>query len=201
MTCGADYANTIRRRPPAARRLAVLGALLASAALVGMPGPASAQSNDTGAAPPPPATAGGTSIGRRYERVTGPDIRRLLRKMGHPARLYRDKKGKPRIESRLEGKTFRIGFYSCSKAAVPRCQSIQLYSGYRMRSPVSYATLNSWNSERRYARAYRQPDNPRLVFLELDVPFQGVSDMTFRKQLDMFRRLNALFRKKIGFGN
>ncbi len=195
-----DCANTIRRRPPAARRLAVLGAMLASAALVGMPSPASAQSDDTGAAPQPPGGAGGKNIGRRYERVSGPDIRRLLRKMGYTARLYRDKKGKPKIESRLEGTSFRIGFYACSKAAVPRCQSIQLYSGYRMRGPVSYATLNAWNSERRYARAYRQPNNPKVVFLELDMPFQGVSDMTFRKQFDMFRRLNALFRKHIGFG-
>lgn len=197
MTTSPDTVGTLRRRSRASRRrLLPAVVLFASAALAAMPGPAPAQSNDTGASLQP---AGDKSIGRRYERVSGPDIRRLLRKLGYTARLYRDKKGKPKIESRLEGTTVRIGFYSCSKAAVPRCQSIQLYSGYRMRKRVSYAKLNAWNGIRRYARAYRQKDNPKSVFLELDMPFQGVSDMTFRKQLDMFRRLNALFRKHIGF--
>lgn len=178
-------------------RLAVLVAMLASAALAVVPSPATAQSNDTGASPPPPT--GGNKAGRRYELVSGSDVSRLLRGLGYTARLYRDKKGKPKIDSRLEGTRFKIGFYACTKAAEPRCQSIQLYSGYQMRKPVPYAKLNAWNGERRYARAYRQPNNPKTVFLELDMPFQGVSDLTFRKQLDMFRRLNALFRKHIGF--
>lgn len=198
MNTGSDCANT-NRRPPVSRRLAVLSAILAAAALASMPSPALAQSNDTGADPQPPGGTGGNNIGRRYELVSGPDIRQLLRKMGYTARLYRDKKGNPKIDSRLEGTSFRVGFYSCSKAAVPRCKSIQFYSGYRLSGPVSYATLNAWNSARRYARAYRLSTNANAVFLELDMPFQGVSDMTFRKQLDMFRRLNALFRKHIGY--
>ena len=33
----------------------------------------------------------------------------------------------------------------------------------------------------------------------MDMPFIGVSDMTFRAQLNMFNRLTALFRRKIGY--
>ena len=138
-------------------------------------------------------------VGQRYRDVSGPDVQRLLLKLGYAARLYRDSKGAPKIESGSDGDKFFIGFYGCTGAAVPRCKSIQFYAGYRMKAQVSLETLNDWNRLNRYARAYRKGTDRNITFVEMDMPFMGVSDMTFEAQLKMFNRLKALFRRKIGY--
>ena len=176
--------------------LPTLAAAACIAATLGLADVVRADETAPGGAQKPPT---GDSVGRRYRDVTGPDVQRLLLKLGYAARLYKGSKGKPKIESGSDGDKFFIGFYSCTSAAVPRCKSIQFYAGYRMKAEVPLETLNDWNRLNRYARAYRKGTDRNITFVEMDMPFMGVSDMTFETQLEMFNRLKALFRRKIGY--
>ena len=173
-----------------------LAAAACIAATLGLADVVRADEVAPGGAQGPPT---GDNVGQRYRNVTGPDVQRLLLKFGYAARLYRGFKGAPKIESGSDGDTFFIGFYGCTGAAVPRCKSIQFYAGYRMKAQVPLETLNDWNRLNRYARAYRKETDRNITFIEMDMPFIGVSDMTFRAQLNMFNRLAALFRRKIGY--
>jgi hypothetical protein len=176
--------------------LPTLAAAACVAATLGLADVVRADEVAPGGAQGPPT---GDSVGQRYRNVTGPDVQRLLLKLGYTARLYKGSKGKPKIESGSDGDNFLIGFYGCTSAAVRRCEGIQFYAGYRMKAPIPLETLNDWNRLNRYARAYREGTDRNITFIEMDMPFMGVSDMTFRAQLKMFNRLNALFRRKIGY--
>ena len=75
--------------------LPTLAAAACIAATLGLADVVRADEAAPGGAQGPPT---GDNLGQRYRNVTGPDVQRLLLKLGYAARLYRGFKGAPKIE-------------------------------------------------------------------------------------------------------
>jgi hypothetical protein len=131
---------------------------------------------------------------RVYQDVSAADIVRMLQRTGYPAKVSKDKRGEPKIESKTGKFRWFVGFYGCTKTGEKRCKSIQFYSGYKLANSVPLVMLNRWNKTKRYARGYRQGELGNIALIEMDVPFMGVTETTFRAQLAMFHRHNRQFR-------
>jgi hypothetical protein len=143
--------------------------------------------------------------GNTYGDATAPLIASLLRARGLPAQVNHTSSGSPYVRSRLDGFKFSVFMFACNKQAKPiPCKGIQFYSGYKMSRPLTYARMNEWNRTKRYARGYVQRDAATgqltKVRIEMDLSFSGgMTRSIFMAHLNLFRRLNKVFRQHIGF--
>lgn len=129
-----------------------------------------------------------------------------LRALGYPAKIDQDDSGDPRVNTTVEGYDWAVYFYNCGSGALEQrsCRSFQFYSGYSTRKATPPQTINKWNTEIRYAKAYnyQQKDGPNSR-IEIDVQIAGTGAdpaQTFRTYFDIMKRRAADFRKTIGFG-
>jgi hypothetical protein len=146
---------------------------------------------------PPPATA--TS-----DRVTPAIVLRELRALGYSAELATEDDGDPRVATEVDGFKWGIFFYGCNKSGELEqraCLSLQFYSGYTLKEPVSSFTMNKWNAENRYTRAYTAtPDSGPAARISMDVMFGNTGAdpaKAFRATFDMMKRQTGAFRKLI----
>ncbi len=71
-----------------------------------------------------------------------------------------------------------IYFYDCAAGTDLEnraCTSYQFYSGYQVPAAFPLATLNKWNTDKRYAKAYFfvQSDKTTSARIEIDVLVSG----------------------------
>jgi hypothetical protein len=78
-----------------------------------------------------------------------------LQAAGFAAKLQKDATGDPMIESAVSGTRFRVMFYGCK--ANKGCATIQFTSGYDKKSVTSLSSINDWNREKRFGRAFSMP--------------------------------------------
>jgi hypothetical protein len=115
------------------------------------------------AAQPAPATPGKVSIADPNSLVTA------LQKAGYKAKLTYDE-GKPEIESSAAGATFYLYFQNCESK--DGCEDVMVQSAYDVdKDAVSIETINRFNKDNRWARAYL--DDERDPVLETDLLFAG----------------------------
>jgi len=129
-----------------------------------------------------------------------------LRKDGFIAKLDADSNGDPRISLKVDGYDWSIYFYACAPGdnETRPCVSYQFYSGYTSARAVPLATINKWNTEKRYARAYNyvQRDGKTSARIEIDVLAEGTSANraeTFRAFFQKMKEATQDFRKMIDF--
>ena len=92
-----------------------------------------------------------------------------LQKAGYKAKLTYEQ-GKPEIESSAAGATFYLYFQNCE--AKEGCEDIMVQSAYDVdKDAVSLETINTFNKDNRWARAYL--DDERDPVLESDLMFTG----------------------------
>ena len=116
------------------------------------------------AAQPVPATPGAkVSIADPNSLVTA------LQKAGYKAKLTFEE-GKPEIESSAAGATFYLYFQNCESKE--GCEDVMVQSAYDTdKDAVSLETINKFNKDNRWARAYL--DDERDPVLETDLLFAG----------------------------
>jgi hypothetical protein len=128
-----------------------------------------------------------------------------IRALGYAAKIDKDDSGDPRVNTAVDGYDWAVYFYNCGSGALEErtCRSFQFYSGYSTRKAVPLQTINKWNTEIRYAKAYnymqRNGPNSRI---EIDVQIAGTSAdaaQSFRTYFDIMKSRAADFRKRIGF--
>jgi hypothetical protein len=149
--------------------------------------------------PPPTAGAG--------DRITAAIAMGELRKLGFQPEMSVDNAGVPRIALNVDGYRWAVFFYGCAAAAAPearQCTSMQFLSGYNQQNPVPLATINRWNTEKRFARAYTYvtSDGKPGARIEVDVFFAspgGDPAVSFRAYYNIMKVQAAAFRKHIGF--
>jgi len=140
-------------------------------------------------------------------RITAGIAIRELRKLGLQPELATSDDGTPRISFGVDGYRWAVLFYGCAAAERPDerpCTSLQFFSGYTMEKPIPLFTINKWNTEKRFARAYTfvSSDGKPGARIEVDVffavpgPDPGVS---FRAYYDIMKIQAAEFRKRINF--
>lgn len=92
-----------------------------------------------------------------------------LQKAGYKAKLTYEE-GKPEIESSAAGATFYLYFQNCESK--DGCEDIMIQSAYDMaKDAVTLATINSFNRDNRWARAYLDDEDDPV--LEFDLLFAG----------------------------
>jgi len=189
--------HTIRAALAAALAVA-FGAGIAFAQGISEPG---------GPTPTPPATPPGTSTAPASgDRVTAAIVLRELRQLGVAADVNADSRGEPRIEATVDKYKWAIFFYGCDKDGALEqrtCASLQFFSGYTMNSPISALTMNKFNAENRYIRAYTAITGQTFAArISMDVMFGGTGGdpaRVFRSYFTMMKFQTTEFRKLIKF--
>ncbi len=148
--------------------------------------------------PAPPAAAG--------DRVTAAVVMQQLRAMGYQAELSTGSDGDPRIITTVDGYRWGIFFYGCAKAGASEqrsCLSLQFYSSYTLQQPVSSFTMNKFNAENRYIRAFTgQTNEGPAARISMDVMFADTGadpGRNFRAHFNMMKHQTIQFRKLINF--
>ncbi len=116
---------------------------------------------------------------------------------GIPAQLTEDAVGDPLVEFRVNSDTYQVFFYDCTENT--DCLALQFYSGYKLDSPVSLETVNSWNSDRRFVRAYRTDEGAARIEMDIATSKDGISARDFKDLYDLWMESVGLFEERIGF--
>ena len=127
-----------------------------------------------------------------------------LQKEGFVPKLDKDDDGEPRLTFKVDGYDWTIYFYTCGEGPneTRPCASYQFSSGYTTEKPVSLETINRWNIETRYTRAYNimQRNGKPVSRIEMDVPevAQADNSATFLVFFKKMQEATRDFRKLIG---
>lgn len=161
------------------------------------PGPSPSTSD-----PPSPATPTTTT----NDRIAPGIVLRELRAMGYQAELTAESDGEPRVTITVDTYKWAVFFYGCNKGGELEqrsCLSIQFFSGYTLQQPVSAFTMNKWNAENRYTRAYTAtPASGPAARISMDVMFGNTGAdpaKNFRAYFNMMKHQTTEFRKLINF--
>jgi hypothetical protein len=129
-----------------------------------------------------------------------------LRDLGYSAKIDQDESGDPRVNTKVDGYDWSVYFYDCNSGALEArtCVSFQFYSGYNVAKSFPQQTINKWNTEKRYAKAYTyvQRDGTNNARIEVDVLMEGTQadpKQTFRAYFTKMKNAAEAFRKAIGF--
>jgi Putative bacterial sensory transduction regulator len=139
------------------------------------------------------------------DRITAGIIVRELKTMGYSPSIDTDDSGDPRVNMSIDGYDWSIYFYDCADGPRDdrRCASYQFYSGYTLQKPVSLDTINKWNTNERYAKAYTyvQRNGSHSARIEIDVRSAGTGAdpaQTFRVYFDIMKDRARRFRNTVG---
>ena len=116
---------------------------------------------------------------------------------GFPADLESDNQGDPLIEVKYFGSSFSIYFYGCDENV--DCLSIQFFSGYRTDGNVGIDSINAWNSDFRYLRAYLTDEQSSRIEYDAYLGTNGMSVGDFEGVVDSWTRGMQRFEEHIGW--
>ena len=119
-----------------------------------------------------------------------------MQQMGYRAQLSQDDTGDPMIRSSSGGSDFLVFFYNCTDNA--DCRTIQFYVGYNAPSTVSAETMNVWNKDNRFGRAYLGEDGIARLEMDLDLDDGGVSQLLFEDNLEYWVLVMSKFEAYVG---
>ena len=147
----------------------------------------------------------GAVMAQSSDRITAAIIVKELKAMGYQSKVDTDSSGDPRVNMMVYGYNWSIYFYDCASGARDerQCISFQFYSGYVTAKPVPFETLNKWNAEERYSKAYHSTtgDKKPSARIEIDVRTAGTGAdpaQTFRIYFNIMKDRAIRFRKAIG---
>ena len=123
--------------------------------------------------------------------VTRAEVTAALAAKGLPAALKADGAGEQLIATKVGDTPFVIIFYGCK---AQRCQSVMFKTAYHFDGGVSAATINDWNRNKRFIRAWLDPDqDPNAV---MDVDFEkGATSEAIASNLETWLGILPLFRQ------
>lgn len=116
---------------------------------------------------------------------------------GFPARLTEDSVGDPLVEYRSNGDKMSLFFYDCTDNR--DCQAVQFYSGYRTDGDVGLATINEWNTDRRFIRAYLTDEGVSRIEMDVATSDDGLTYGDFEALLDLWLDSRVLFEDHINW--
>src|SRR5215510_5698332 len=119
-----------------------------------------------------------------------------LKALGYSADIDKDDSCDPRINTKVDGYDWSVYMYECDDSgALPdrQCGSFQFYSGYTPSKTTPLQTINKWNTEERYAKAYNYVLKGGKVSsrIEIDVIVRGTDinpAKTFRNYFEVMQK-------------
>ena len=113
-----------------------------------------------------------------YNAVSGKEIQAMLTTEGYRPTLGKADDGDPQIKFKVQGKEIYIDFYDCNKTEF--CGSLNISTGWALKTKLKAADLNQWNADNRYIRVYTDEEND--PFLEDDIDLDGGATMNNVKE-------------------
>lgn len=118
------------------------------------------------------------SQGTVYNAVSGKEISAMLSTEGYRPTLGKAEDGDPQIKFKVQGKEVYIDFYDCNKTEF--CGSLNISTGWALKTKLKATDLNQWNADNRYIRVYTDEEND--PFLEDDIDLDGGATMNNVKE-------------------
>lgn len=97
----------------------------------------------------------------------------IVESQGWPAKLVTPGNSNPYIESESNGMKFIILFLNCDDA-FKGCKTLQYYLGFNDVKNMPFEKFNTWNKEKRFARAYRDSQDDAVLEMDVDLDFAGL---------------------------
>lgn len=118
-----------------------------------------------------------------------------LQDAGYKAELTTDSGGDPMIKSSTGGDNFSIFFYGCTDNK--DCRTIQFYAGWSDPDNVSLRSMNDWNRDNRFGRAYMADDGSARVEMDVDIDDGGISKLLFQDNIEFWEIIMTKFKDYI----
>lgn len=99
-------------------------------------------------------------------------IKAIVESQGWPAKIVATPGESPYIESSRNGLKFLVLFMNCDEGK--NCKTLQYYMGFNDAKSTTLERLNEWNSEKRFARAYRDESGDPVLEMDVDLDFAGI---------------------------
>ena len=119
-------------------------------------------------------------------------IKAIVESQGWSATLVTKPGENPYIESSREGLKFLVLFMNCDEGK--DCKTLQYYMGFNDAKSVSIEQLNKWNSEKRFARAYRDGSGDPVLEMDVDLDFAGLPRENLSDSLSTWAALMDAYR-------
>jgi hypothetical protein len=120
-----------------------------------------------------------------------------MQQAGYRAQLSTDDVGDPLIRSSSSGSDFLVYFYNCTDNT--DCRTIQFYAGYSEPNTATIETINEWNENNRFGRAYLGDDGIARIEMDVDLDDGGVSQALFEDNLEYWAIVMSRFEDYVGY--
>lgn len=120
----------------------------------------------------------------------------IVESQGWPAKLVTSSDADPYIESSRNGLKFLVLFMNCNDAH-KECKTLQYYMGFNDAKNVPFEKFNSWNKEKRFARAYRDNEGDPVLEMDVDVDFAGLPRENLGESFNTWASLMDAYREFI----
>jgi hypothetical protein len=129
--------------------------------------------------------------------ITGADTDEILnvaRGYGS-ATLATQSNGDPQINGKINGITYQVYFRNCTNNT--DCEDLNFYLGFLDLKP-SLEVINDWNYNKRFSRAYLDPDKDACVEMDIDL-VKGVSAEYLDSQFSLWNLILTQFAEHVGY--
>ena len=133
-----------------------------------------------------------------YTEISGDQLATILMDEGYRAKIGRDDHGDPFIESSVGGTAFQIIFYNCDLGSEGFCEDIMFRAAYSLPAGVDLETINAWNADKRFSRAWRDAESDPILETDLDF-VGGITRERIVTSLSVWESSVALFEDHIGW--
>ncbi|OIQ45760.1 MAG: hypothetical protein BM558_02550 [Roseobacter sp. MedPE-SW] len=116
---------------------------------------------------------------------------------GSSVEVLVDNVGDPQLNVEHYGSEFTIFYYGCEDNT--NCDSIQFYSGYATDGSVRLKTVNDFNAEKRWVRAYVADNGSTKLEMDLYMGKDGISADDFATAVGLWSRLMGDFEELIDY--
>jgi len=120
-----------------------------------------------------------------------------LQQAGYRAQLATDDTGDPMIRSAANGSDFLVFFYNCTGNA--DCRTVQFYAGYSEPNSATFETMNAWNRDNRFGRAYLGDDGIARIEMDVDLDDGGMSQGLFEDNVEFWVTVMSRFEDYVGY--
>ncbi|GAB5389732.1 MAG: hypothetical protein Alpg2KO_27000 [Alphaproteobacteria bacterium] len=130
------------------------------------------------------------------ELVNGADLDQLesmLKRHGDVTRTT-DGIGDPLFQGRIDGTKYEMFLFGCNEDH-KRCDEVMFKAAWAT-DGVSLKSLNKWNADGRYGKAYRDDENDPVLEMNVNLD-NGVTTRNFNDTIAIWKRVMAQFEEEI----
>ena len=111
------------------------------------------------------------------------------------ATLATQSNGDPQINGKINGTTYQVYFRNCTNNT--DCEDLNFYLGFLDLKP-SLEVINDWNYNKRFSRAYLDPDKDACIEMDIDL-VKGVSAEYLDSQFSLWNLILTQFAEHVGY--